>query len=58
MNVSLQDIALIGSLKVVRPSTQCLKEKNKEAWFNFVTAQNHSGVSLFACIMDYKLTFC
>ena len=48
MNFSLQDIALIGSLQLVTPSKHgCMKGKNKEAWFNFVKSQNHSGMIYF-----------
>lgn len=44
MLFSFQDIALIGSVKLVVPSVNRLKEKSKEDWFNFVKSQSHSGM--------------
>lgn len=40
----LQDVAIIGRLKLTQPTNTHLKEKSKEAWFNFVKAESYSGV--------------
>lgn len=40
----LQDVAFIGRLKLTQPTNTHLKEKSKEAWFNFVKGESYSGV--------------
>lgn len=44
MNFSVQTVALIGSLQLVAPWKHGLKRKNKEAWFDFVKSEDHSGI--------------
>ena len=40
----MQTVALIGSLQLVAPWKHGLKRKNKEAWYDFVKSEDHSGI--------------
>lgn len=57
---SCQDIALIGSIKLIPLAANCLKEKNTEAWFNFVNCHSFSGKKNYVFVwvyMSFNLSF-